>query len=157
MTGSPILPYERQQLSGVSDEDNERLGERSGERLGEIEDSTATSRLSRAMAARASIDENLVKFEASTAKHRLPFATSDLDNDRHDEDEASVVDQELSYIVNELTYKISLSLESRGLTWDDETVENASSVLSSSLNIFADKLDKSGSRLGFTFIQKHQL
>ena len=163
LSDPPILSYERQQVTGVSDKEDhtfsERLSERLRERFNEIEDSTATSRLSRSTAA-TSIDEYLVKFEASTVKHQLPPATSDLDNDRRDEIEASVADQDLPYIVNELIRRSTLSLTYRGLTWDHETIENASSVLSSSLNTFADKLDKSGSQLGLqavAFIRKHRL
>ena len=145
---------QRLHATGGSSLDNERLGK--------IEASITQPRLKRPLAALDLDNGPRAKTEASTATPRMSPATaiSVRGKERRDSIEPAKAKREVSYIVQELIRNCTRSLTSKGLTWNDEIFENASSVLSSSLNTFANKICKSGSRidlLAAAFILEYRL
>ena len=145
---------QRLHATGGSSLDNERLGK--------IEASITQPRLKRLLAALDLDNGPRAKTEASTATPRMSPATaiSVRGKERRDSIEPAKAKREVSYIVQELIRNCTRSLTSKGLTWNDEIFENASSVLSSSLNTFANKICKSGSRidlLAAAFILEYRL
>lgn len=132
------------------------------ERLSETEIYSAKPRLKRHRAASDLDNERRAGTEASDAKPRMLPATaaSVLNNERPDSIRNSKAKQEVIYTMKELICICNHVLESKDLTWDDEIVKDALSVLSSSLNALADKIGASGSQLGLramAFIQEYRL
>lgn len=161
----------------VSDLDNKRLGktetsatkprlkrllaasDMDNERHARTEASTAKPWMSPAAAAPVVDIKGHARTEASTARLTTSPATtaSVLRDDRRYGTESSKAKLEVNYITSELVRSVNFSLKFQGLTWDDEIIEKASSVLLSSLKTFADKIGESGNQSGLAFIQKHQL
>lgn len=136
--------------------DRERL-----ERYDQIEASSLNQRSSSATTGSVMDNERRERFgqiDVSSTEQRSPSATtaSVMDNEPFGQVEAS----DVIHFVRQLIRRSTLSFISKGLTWDDETISNVSSVLSSSLDAFADKIGEPGSQLclrAMAFIKKYRM